>query len=580
MSTTTLTCGQAIFTSVRTPMGEGYRIIAASRTIRPEEKQTITRYSPSHDALCVSASDASAADRTVAGVAFYPLSSERLCVALTVCAGTEHTGRGGKRVYTHNVVFARIDFQKWAYNPFNVLRAMIRAGVTTPQLKPPPVLEELQLLLDVSPDEMRSALSAGAKMLSRTCLSSAFRRYVLQGLLDGRSLVVKLDGGWLESAEAWLMGVPGPMRWELSFGAGLKFSVGRCHRLQLVSDHTRTVKRRVAGQPLEYVDPTIKDEPAVSSSAWLSLVDHHWSSGDIAALAGRTSRPFDDTSPQARERIARLYRSMDAIPGIATDELLAQVLDRLNSDRDGKGTHKCGMRNAECGMRNVDPNRDREGAAEPNRDREGAADPNRDRKGATVASPLVGDAERELQGEFLSAVQRALTARFATAPWVESAPHWPTIVAIRRSGGSVASAPRRDSKGACKPTRDHAGAAPVDAVAFAGPLIEQLLRTAMKDDPLAAAEAALDVASLLVGDDVPGHLPSAARDPDHLALLDEVLNRLAASAERIAENDREHLLGVCDRWRQARPQASIIEVIRQRTSTVVVGPADPTSLPS
>ena len=51
-SATELACDQAIFTSIRTPMGEGYRIIAASRGLRPHEKQAITRSSPSHDSLC------------------------------------------------------------------------------------------------------------------------------------------------------------------------------------------------------------------------------------------------------------------------------------------------------------------------------------------------------------------------------------------------------------------------------------------------------------------------------------------------------------------------------------------------
>ena len=59
---TLLTCDQAIFTSIRTPMGEGYRVIAASRGVRPNEKQSITRNSPSHDSLCVAPSDTDRAD--------------------------------------------------------------------------------------------------------------------------------------------------------------------------------------------------------------------------------------------------------------------------------------------------------------------------------------------------------------------------------------------------------------------------------------------------------------------------------------------------------------------------------------
>ena len=33
-------------------MGEGYRIIASSRGLRPDERKAITQNSPSHDALC------------------------------------------------------------------------------------------------------------------------------------------------------------------------------------------------------------------------------------------------------------------------------------------------------------------------------------------------------------------------------------------------------------------------------------------------------------------------------------------------------------------------------------------------
>ena len=110
MSETTLTCDQAIFTSVRTPMGEGYHIIGASRQLRADEKQAITRNSPSHEGLCPVVDAAGADTPEVVGASFYSLPSGRLCVALSCLAGAEHTGRGGQRVYTHSVVFAAGDF--------------------------------------------------------------------------------------------------------------------------------------------------------------------------------------------------------------------------------------------------------------------------------------------------------------------------------------------------------------------------------------------------------------------------------------------------------------------------------------
>ena len=111
MAETTLTCDHAIFTSIRTPMGEGYRIVSASRGLRGDEKQAITRFSPSHEGLCIAekpTTDVAGAE----GVAFYPLPSGRLCVAASCRAGAEHTGRGGQRVYTYNVVFDTEDFSR------------------------------------------------------------------------------------------------------------------------------------------------------------------------------------------------------------------------------------------------------------------------------------------------------------------------------------------------------------------------------------------------------------------------------------------------------------------------------------
>ena len=112
-----ITCDQAVFTSVRTPTGEGYRIIAASRGLTAEEKRAITQNAPSHNGLY----DQSASARAVA---FYPLPTGRLCAACPCSAGSEHTGRGGTRVYTFSVIFAAEDFPAIRFNPFHIFRAI------------------------------------------------------------------------------------------------------------------------------------------------------------------------------------------------------------------------------------------------------------------------------------------------------------------------------------------------------------------------------------------------------------------------------------------------------------------------
>ncbi|HSW46600.1 MAG TPA: hypothetical protein VLM89_13630, partial [Phycisphaerae bacterium] len=86
-----------MFTSIRSPMGQGYRLIAASGRVKPEEKVDILRCSPSHASLCDESPDA-------LGLLCYPLKTGRYCIGCCLHAGVEHTARGGLRVYTHMVI--------------------------------------------------------------------------------------------------------------------------------------------------------------------------------------------------------------------------------------------------------------------------------------------------------------------------------------------------------------------------------------------------------------------------------------------------------------------------------------------
>lgn len=364
-------------------MGEGYRIIAASRGLHANEKQAITRSSPSHDALCWPSDEP--ADTW--GLAFYPLPGGRLCLALSYFAGAEHTGRGGQRVYTHNIAFDKDDFPKCAYNPFAVVRAMIKAQLTSPQLKPPPILPELELSINngmlettghvVAPDDPaipvdQASPSRGADW--RGALSTTWRSHILNALLEERSLIVNLTGGWTDVVEILLTGLPGPMRAEVSFSAGLRFSVGRCHKLALLHDDHGVTKSRITGRRLEYVDPTAKDEPDTPSLAWLSFVERHWGNGDMATLARRTSQAFPDIGPEGRERVGRLYNRIDALPQTDTAELLSAVAEDFNT---------------------------------PER-----------------------EVEADILAELLVKAQRMLADRLSKMAWEETRRHWPTLCAL------------------------------------------------------------------------------------------------------------------------------------------------------
>ena len=319
MADVILLCDQAIFTSIRTPTGEGYRIIAASRDLKPIEQQAITRSSPSHDALCLP-DDENELDTF--GASFYRLPTGRLCVAYSCFAGVEHTGRGGKRVYTHNIIVDEVGFTASGYNPFAILRAMDAAGLHAPTLKPKNPLPQIELTLDETDGH---ALPAAFGCM----LTPEWRRWIVDALLDGQSLIVNLTERWTANAEAFLLALPGPIRADLSFGAGLHYSMARAHRLSFVHDDPNVVKSKSAGHNLVFVDPSAQPAPDATPSAWASFVDRHWQHDAAATLAERTSQPFTDVSVEACQRVAGIYDAIDRVDGCEVADLLDLVGTRL-----------------------------------------------------------------------------------------------------------------------------------------------------------------------------------------------------------------------------------------------------------
>lgn len=467
MPEATLTCDQAIFTSVRTPMGEGYQIIAASRGVRTDEKQAITRNSPSHEGLCSHAEIADGDEPGMAGATFYPLPSGRLCVALSCFAGAEHTGRGGQRVYTHNVVFDADQFPRCGFNAFTVLRSMVAAGLASPTLKPPAMLPELQLSL------VDSVAAPPPSVSLHPSLHGALRRRVLAELFSDRQTIVNIDGDWLESTETLLLGLPGPLRARTSFGAGLRFSVSRAHHLGVLHDDKGHTKTRIAGQPIEYLDPTTTPDSPINDSAWIAFVDRHWEYGDIRTLAGRTSRAFGDVTADGRERIGTLYNDIDSIPNTGFGELLRKAEQRLSNQGN--------------------------------------------------------DIEHNIVAEFMAKVKTDLCERIRAGKWTEAKQHWSTMVELWQSS-------------------DCGGM-------FTQPLIHQALRVAMKDDPVSAAEAALQVAR---------DIPTGVDQQAHQAVLDEVLSQLAARTGNMQNLDEQRLQRLYDQWRAVRPRCSVLARICER----------------
>lgn len=365
----TIACDQAIFTSARGPTGEGYRIVGASKGLRTEEKQKITRCSPSHESLCTPGESATT---TPVGAAFYALPGGRFCIALSRHAGAEHTGRGGQRVFTHNLILSDHELGECGGNPFAIIRAMANVPMEIQKLSTCGSLPQFELQVD----ETQPKLAAEAQ----SALSLPARAAAIELFLEGKPLIVDVAGDWIAWAEALILAVPVPLRFELSFAAGIKFSTGRGHTLHLIRDEKNAAQARATAQGIAFVGP--KSEPPAGPSQWRNLVERFWSNGDLRALSRRTSRYYEDCSQSARERIADVYNQLDSVSQFEPGLLLDLVSRSLQLTQ--------------------------------------------------------GGAEGEVRREFRDAAQQQLRTRLCTMHWPQIKPMWNRMAEMWRAGGANA----------------------------------------------------------------------------------------------------------------------------------------------
>ncbi|MFH0982964.1 MAG: hypothetical protein V2A79_15700 [Planctomycetota bacterium] len=315
-----ITGDQAVFTSVRTPMSEGYRLIAASAGLTAAEKTEIAKRSPSHDGLCGS-------DDRATAVAFYKLPGGRLCVALSRTAGLEPSGRGGLRVYTWAFVFDSSSFDAFAYDPFNVLRAAEACGLGAPELKPEETLPVVQLSTNRSPgmNETAAAISGvGVDWLS----------YVLQAAYQGQRVILAGEEDARGVIEAALLGLPRSMRQDVSFACGLKFSIGRGFTLIGVTGDMTATERIIRGHPLTLVRPqAAAPPPPYDRSEWPRMVAEYWTEAAYEELQEFTGQEFPDCTLSALERIAALRKDTSRASVAGPAELLALAERRLTHVR-------------------------------------------------------------------------------------------------------------------------------------------------------------------------------------------------------------------------------------------------------
>ena len=301
----------AIFTSVRSPMGEGYRIIAASAGIRPEERMEVTRRAPSHGGL-------SAQCESSLGILGVPLSSGRYCVGLVRHAGREHTARGGLRVHSHFVFLSVEQFARYACDPWLVTAFIAALDGETPPLKPPPNLPPLDL-------------GEGDAQLPRLsphipAVEIAWYSNITRSAMAGEPMVAcgaSLSAGCEQLA--WRL-LPRVFRCRRAMSIGLAYSPARPVDLFFADRTTDETRRAAAALVTGSAPRAFSPRPQVPSSTirWIHPSEHMVTIPADGA-AGASLEPWLDLMQRtlASGRGAEFVRIADAIDADATPDGLA-----------------------------------------------------------------------------------------------------------------------------------------------------------------------------------------------------------------------------------------------------------------
>jgi len=305
---------RAVFTSARSLMGEGYRLIACSSGLSSEHKQELTRRCPSHGGLSADSSG-TAGGRAWASL---PLESGGHAVIASCAAGAEHSGRGGSRIYSRIALFSDEDFDRFFCDPMRV-RASMKAWEDEPPLAGP--VDGLTPLNITPPGKSREARSAG--LAWRSLPTDALRLgWILRVMLERRPVIVNNAPTPDVAMRHLLAATPVAVRRSLSISVGLTYAPSRPVRVAFVQAPTAALQRWGAGADAVVVDWAAPVECGSSRfDPWLELVMELWSAGRLGDLdrLSNSLRTRDTAEHLSRvaERCRRLAVVRQSSPPLA-----------------------------------------------------------------------------------------------------------------------------------------------------------------------------------------------------------------------------------------------------------------------
>jgi hypothetical protein len=213
---------QAIFTSLTRLGKAGYHVVARSSGISEADATALAAWSPSHGALL-----SDAANR--ASISFHPMPGGRFALSRTCEGPPEYSGRGGRQLYTHTLVFDGAMLRQARHKPFALYRDALALGHLHYRAEPDPILRPVRL----SATYPRRDVDAPADLAPADDVP--YLEMLASRLSSGQDVTVPYLGDRAAMAERLLAQLPPELIPQVSFATSLRPSVVRPFRLTLVN---------------------------------------------------------------------------------------------------------------------------------------------------------------------------------------------------------------------------------------------------------------------------------------------------------------------------------------------------------
>lgn len=218
---------QAIFTSVQNGRVQGYHLAARSSGIDERTAQTLTRWGPSHGALCSS-------EPFAESINFHALEEGRFALSRTLYGLPEYSQRGGFQLFTRFVLLEDARLFEYEFDAASVYRrarieGQFQLDPRFPTTLPPADLPDVGAAAFWVPrlDECENRLAGD----------------VLQRLTHRERLAVFACEHPLAVLRTVLRHAPKSLRRDVSFATGLKPTANRPFQLHFLPSDTPELRR-------------------------------------------------------------------------------------------------------------------------------------------------------------------------------------------------------------------------------------------------------------------------------------------------------------------------------------------------